>query len=112
MIEIIGVQIIGLLFGLFMVYYLFLHFKRKELKASEFGLWLILWIIFTLAVIFPVTLGPLSKFMGFARRLDMLVVIGFIFLIGLMFYNYIAIRKNQKKLEDVVRGIAIKKAEK
>ena len=107
MIEIIGVQIVGILFGLFMVYYIFLHFKRKELKASEFGFWLVLWVLFTLVVFFPAILEPLRKAVGFVRVMDMLVVFGFIFLIGLTFYNYITLRKNQKKIEDVVREITI-----
>lgn len=112
MITIIGVQILGILFGLFMVYYTFLHFKRKELKTGEFGFWLVLWVLFTLVVFFPAILEPLRKAVGFVRVMDMLVVFGFIFLIGLTFYNYITMKKNQKKIEDVVREIAIKKTEK
>jgi hypothetical protein len=34
------------------------------------------------------------------------------FLIGAVFYTYTIVRKNQKKLESIVRKVAIEKAEK
>ena len=41
MAEILGVQIIGILFGFFMLYYTFLQYKRKEFKMGEYTFWLI-----------------------------------------------------------------------
>ena len=43
MAEILGIQIIGILFGFFMMYYTFLQYKRKEFKMGEYTFWLILW---------------------------------------------------------------------
>ena len=105
---VLGIQIAGSLFGLFMVYYSFLHYKRKEFTTKEFTFWLILWVIFILVAIFPYLLDPLVKKIGFLRALDLLTIVGFIFLITAVFYTYTITRKTQRKLEAVVREVAIK----
>ena len=104
---ILGIQLLGFLFGLFMVYYSFIHFKRKEFKPVEFSFWLVLWLIFVLVSLLPNVLDPITKTLSVTRTMDLLIIVGFMFLIGVTFYNYTTIRKNQKKVEDLVRKIAI-----
>ncbi len=110
-VEILGVQIIGVLFSLFMIYYSFLHFKRKEFTLKEFGFWLAAWALLILFAVFPKTLEPLAKGFGFARIMDLVIVVGFIFLIGVITYTYTIVRKTQNKIEEIVRKVAIKDAE-
>lgn len=112
MANILGIQIAGSLFGLFMIYYSFLNYKRKQFTAKEFTFWLFLWIIFILISLFPFLLDPIVKSVGFLRALDLLTISGFIFLIAAIFYTYTLTRKNQKQLEEIVRIIAIKKNKK
>ncbi|MFC1769002.1 DUF2304 family protein [Nanoarchaeota archaeon] len=106
---ILGIQIIGVLFGLFMIYSSFINFKRKEFSAKTFGVWLILWIVFLILTIFPNILDPVAETLDFARTMDLFIVLGFMFLIGAVFLNYTLLRKNQRKLEDLVRKIAVEK---
>jgi len=106
---ILGIQILGILFGLFMIYYVFLHRKRKELTLKEYSFWVILWILFIILTLFPRVLAPLVKSIGFARTMDFFIVAGFMFLIGSLFYIYLLVRGNQKKLEEIVRKIALEK---
>jgi hypothetical protein len=40
---------------------------------------------------------------------DFFIITGFLFLIFVVFYTYTIARKNQIKLEEVVRNIAIKR---
>jgi len=105
----LGVQIVGSLFGLFMIYYSFLIYKRKEFTAKEFIFWLFLWVMFIVIALFPFLLDPIVKKIGFLRALDLLTIIGFLFLITAIFYTYTVVRKIQKKLETIVREIAMKK---
>ena len=107
---VLGIQIAGFLFGLFMLYYSFLNYKRKEFIAKEFVFWIFLWSIFVVVSLFPFVLDPFVKPLGFFRALDILIVSGFIFLIATNFYTYTITRKNQRQLETVVREIAFKKA--
>ncbi|MBS3103271.1 DUF2304 domain-containing protein [Candidatus Woesearchaeota archaeon] len=109
MAKILGIQIIGILFGFFMMYYTFLHYKRKEFTMREYGFWLILWALFIVITLFPDILDPILKSLSIARALDFFIIIGFLFLIGMIFYTYTNVRANQKKLEEVVRKIALKK---
>ena len=106
---VLGIQIAGLLFGLFMIYYSFLNYKRKEFTAREFAFWIFVWVSFIIIAIFPNILDPLVKSLNIARTLDLLIIAGFIFMITAIFYTYTVARKIQKKLESVVREMAIKK---
>lgn len=109
----LGIQVLGILFGLFMIYYAFLNFKRKEFGTVEFVVWIILWILFVVAAISP---GDVFDFftrgrLGIKRPLDFYIILGFMFLIALGFHTYSIAKKNQTKLEKLVREIAFKQQE-
>lgn len=109
---VLGIQIAGILFGLFMLYYSFLNFKKKEFTAKEVTFWGVLWAVFIIISVAPYILDPIVKIGGFLRALDLLIISGFIFLIFAIFYTYTITRKNQRQLESVVRSMAIKKKKK
>ena len=106
---VLGIQIVGFLFGLFMMYYSFLNYKRKEFTTREFSFWILLWAVFIITALFPFLLDPIVKKIGFLRALDLLTIGGFLFMITAIFYTYTIARKNQKQLETLVRAIATKK---
>ena len=105
----LGIQIAGILFGLFMIYYSFLVYKRKGFTLTEFSFFSIVWILVMLIAAFPYLLDPIVKSFGFLRALDLLVISGFLFLIATIFYTYVIVRKNQRQLEKLVREIALRK---
>ena len=106
---VLGIQIAGFLFGLFMIYYSFIHYKRKEFTVKEFSFWLVLWMIFIVITLFPFVLDPIVRIGGFFRALDVLIISGFLFLILAIFYTHTITRKNQRQVETIVRAIAMKK---
>ena len=106
---VLGIQIIGSSFGLFMIYYTFLHYKRKEFTVKEFCFWVLLWILFITFSFFPWLLEPFVKTLRFGRTIDLVIVLGFMFLIGALLYTYILVRNIQKKMEEIVRRIAFEK---
>ncbi len=106
---VLGIQIIGLCFGLFMAYYSFLHFKRKEFTLKEFGFWIVLWIAFTYVSLFPSTLEFVVKRLNLGRAMDLFTIIGFMVLIAMFFYTYNLVRENQRKIEKIVRKVAKKR---
>lgn len=109
---VLGIQIAGFLFGLFMIYYSFLNYKRKEFTTKEFSFWAFLWAVFIAIALFPFLLDPIVKALGFLRALDLLVISGFLFLIVAIFYTYTLTRKIQRKQEIIVREIAMKRNKK
>ena len=106
---VLGIQIAGSLFAVFMIYYSFLKYKRKEFTAKEFVFWLVLWVLLIVISLFPYILDPISKKLNFARNFDLIVIAGFLFLILAIFYTYTLAKKNQKQLEAIVREISIRK---
>ena len=109
MTMVLGVQIIGIFFSLVMIYLTFLHRKRNEFSLKEFLAWGIAWIAFLFLTLFPKSIDLVVSRVGFARTLDAYIVMGFIFLIGIMFYIYSIVRINQNRIEEVVRKIALEK---
>jgi hypothetical protein len=105
---VLGIQILGLFFGLFMFYYTFLHFKRKEFTLKEFVFWIFLWFIFVYVAFFPDSLDFIVKKLNLGRTMDLFIIIGFMVLIAIYFYLYTLVRINQRKIEKVVREIAKK----
>ena len=106
---ILGIQILGILFGLFFIYYTFLLRKRHELTIREYSFWVVSWTLFIILTLFPGILKPLIKPAGFARTMDFFLVVGFMFMIASIFYTYLVVRKNQKRIEDIVRKVACEK---
>ena len=53
MADLLGIQILGSLFGIFMLYYTFLHYKRKDITSKEGSFWIGLWGLFIIVTIFP-----------------------------------------------------------
>jgi hypothetical protein len=105
---ILGIQILGLLFALLMFYVTFLHQRRNEFTTKESVFWFGAWSCFVVLVIFPTSLDFFIKnILSFSRRMDFFIVIGFMFLIGIIFHTYTITRKTQNKIDKVVRKIAI-----
>ena len=109
---VLGIQIAGFLFGLFFLYYSFLNYKKKEFTIREFVFWVVAWAVFILIALFPFILDPILKPLGFFRALDFLIISGFLFLIASIFYTHTITRKTQKKLEIIVRSLAVEKSRK
>jgi hypothetical protein len=110
---ILGIQIIGVLFGLLMVYVSVMHRKRKEFTEKESIFWIGIWVVFVGVTVFPKSIDFLGKdLLGVSRTMDFLIIVGFIVITGLLFYIYGMTKKNQKKLEQVVRRIAHERVKK
>ena len=112
MTNILGIQILGALFALFMAYYTFLHYKRKEVTTKEYAFWLFFWLLFITVALFPSVLDPIIRALSLARALDFLIILGFMFILGCVFYTYLLVRKNQKRLEEIVRKLAFERSKK
>ena len=62
--------------------------------------------------LFPDSLSFAVDTLHLIRTLDFLIITGFMFLIGISFYNYISVKKTMNRLEDLVQKIALNNAEK
>lgn len=112
MVNILGVQIISILFAVFMIYVAFLYWKRKDINGKEIFFWIFLWLGFIFVTLFPDVLQGITKKLFFARVMDLLMVIAFIILAFIGFQNHVSNRRMEKKMEELVRKEAIKNAKK
>lgn len=103
-----GIQVIAIIFALGMVYYSFLHYKRKEFNLLQVLFWEIIWGVFIFITIFPNTVNHLTEKLGIARAMDLFMITGFIVVTFLTFYSYAKVKKLEKKLEDYVRKEALR----
>ncbi len=100
-------QILGIVFGLFMAYLTFLHKKRNEFTKVEYGFWALLWIGFIGVMLFPKLLSPIKDYIQIRSIFDFIIVVALMFLMGAVFYIYTVIRSLQRRLEKVVREVAL-----
>ena len=102
-----GIQIIGILFGIFMLYLSFLYYKRKDFLPRDFVTWFIIWISFLAVISLPDTFRLLLQPLYIERLMDLITIAAFIVMFGLIFIAYKISRQNQRKLEEIVRKLAL-----
>ncbi len=105
--NIIGVQLILLFFAIFMVYVLYVHWKKQHIPSKVFVVWLIVWFSFTFFVFFPSILQPLIRDLFIIRVMDLGMIGAFMILTYLTIVNNIQIGIHQKEMEELVRKLAI-----
>ena len=108
----LGIQVFGLAFSAFMLYLSFLYYKKREFTLTECGFWALFAAIFATLSIFPDVLNPVVRSLNLGRKLDFLIILGFMFLIAATFYTYRVTRHTDKRVETLVRNMAIEEAEK
>ena len=106
---IIGLQIIAILFALCMIYFAVLSYKRQELNGLEVASWLIMWGFAIVVITFPELLRTFAGTFLVTRVFDLMVIGGFIIVISMVSSAYLRTKKNEKKLEDLVRKLSLKK---
>ena len=105
-----GVQILGVLFGLGLLYLAFISFKKQEFTPTEWGFWTLLSAAVIFISLVPQFLDPIVTRLKFARALDLYVILGFMFLLLSLFYTYTISRRTQVQVEELVRKMAINEA--
>lgn len=105
---IIGIQLVGTIVALFMLYLTFLNNKKKYFSLKETFVWFFIWMVVLIVAISPTIFDLLVKeTLGFSRRLDFFIIIGFFFLTTVLFYVYANLKKTQKDMTKLVQQIAI-----
>lgn len=104
----LGIQFLGVFFGLFMLYLTVLYFRRKDLTVADFLIWVPVWIIFLIGITFPTTLKFFLQTFNVISAIQLFTILGFMFFSLVIFYLYRSVRINSKKVEKLVRTIALK----
>lgn len=102
-------QIAGLAFSAFILYLSFLYYKKKDFTPTEWTFWLVFALGFAGISLFPNMLDPIAQTLSLERKLDLLIILGFMFLITMSFYVYRVTRHTDKRMEELVRRLAMEK---
>ncbi|MEI6478411.1 MAG: DUF2304 domain-containing protein [bacterium] len=103
-----GIQLVGIIFGLVLTYFTFLHYKRDEFSLKEFLGWQAIWVCFLAITLFPNTFYSFNSDLGILRPLDLYTILGFIVVMSITFYNYVNVDRLRKQLEKAIRDLALK----
>ena len=104
-----GIQVIGIIFSIALMYFTFLNYKRNEMNSAEFVFWEALWVIFAYVVLVPYSLSFIADTLHLVRLMDLFTISALMFLIVLTYYNYTMNMHTRKKIEQIVRAIALRK---
>jgi len=107
--SIITLQIVLLAFAMFMLYSLFLHWKKKNISTNSFIFWLVIFSLFVFITFSPKILAPLLKELFIVRVMDLGMIGTFMILTYVSIENNIKIKKMEKEMEKLVRKISLKK---
>jgi hypothetical protein len=106
----IGIQLVAIIFSLFMIYFATIHYRKGEINGMEMLLWTIVWIGALLIVTFPDIVRVFSRTFLISRIFDLMTMGGFILVISMTVKNYLTNRKIERKIEKMVRKDAIEDA--
>ncbi len=102
-----GIQIIGIIFGLILSYFTFLHYKRNEFTIREFLSWQSLWVAFILVTLYPSKFLSYSTNLGATRAFDLFSLLGFTVVLTISFYTYVSLDRLRRQLEKAIRDAAL-----
>ena len=103
------IQVFAVLFTLFALWRVIAKFKRREIKVSEFLMWLVFWLGVGVAFITPESLTKLANLLGIGRGADLVLYVAVVVVFYLMFRIFVRIEKMEKDITKIVRKDTIDK---
>jgi hypothetical protein len=101
-------QIVCLLFALAMIYWTWTSYRRRTLRLGELALWVAVWSGFSLAVLLPQSVAIFVQRLHVNRVMDLFMILGFMLVWVVLFLNHLELRRMQKRLQDLVRELALR----
>lgn len=106
----IPLQVISLIFGLYMLYWSFLVYKKKLFNFVELLVWVTIWLVFMSVIVFPESTKVILETFKIQRTMDLLMILAFMLLWVVTYKNYTDNKQLRKKLQDLVKADAIREA--
>jgi len=107
-----GLQFVGIIFSVVMIYFSMLYYKRKEFSKTEFQLWVLFWVVSIGVIIFHKYLNFIALTFTLHGVLEFLIIGSIFVLYGVVFLMYHKITKTQRSIDIIVRKVAVSQASK
>ena len=102
----LGIQIVGIVFVILMIYIIIRYGKKKILNSCECGFWIFFLSIILIVSLYPKVFTYITTLLNLNRVMDLIIFVGLIILFIFVFINYIAIKKLRKKFYDMIQNEA------
>lgn len=106
------IQILIILFSLFVISRLFKKYKEKVITGKEFYLWLVFWVMVMGATVWFRETDVIAGFFGVEKGADLAVYVSVIVLFYIIFKLIVKIDKMDRDMTRLVRELAIKEDKK
>jgi hypothetical protein len=91
-----------------MLYWVHSSFRRGTVRLPELVFWVLVWGGFGLLALFPGSVAVVVQELHLSRPMDLVMVVAFMLISAVLFLNHLELRRLQKKLQELVREIALK----
>lgn len=102
-------QLIVFVFSFFMLYNVYLYWRKGEMGVRGAFLWIVVWVGLLFITFFPKYIEPFVREMFFVRLFDLANVLALVVLAYVMFENHVRINRLQRQMGKLVSRLAIKK---
>ncbi|MEE8400741.1 MAG: DUF2304 family protein [Candidatus Hydrothermarchaeaceae archaeon] len=107
----IWIQVVGAIFALDMMFITYFYHRRGVFFLHDSIIWMSVWVSLFLVSVFPNSLELVVEPLQFIRVMDFLTVGSFFLMFSLIFAVFTRSRNNDKKLQELVRDLALKEVE-
>jgi len=104
-------QVGSVLFALTMFYWSYLSYRRRTIRLFELLFWWCAWGAFSVLVLFPSSASFFLQKLQINRTMDLVTIVGFMLIWVVVFADHLETRRLRKKIQDLVREIALRDAE-
>lgn len=101
------IQVISILFALFMLYVVRIHYRKQHIETLEYWSWTWMWVVFAALATFPESFQGIAQSLRVSRVFDLLVVLAMMILVFLVFQNRMLFMRLEKKIEQITRQQSI-----
>ena len=101
------IQVIAIIFAVFLLVKVILKLKNKKLTINEFLFWSLMWVLLILLSIFPQISDKIANFFGFGRGLDFFIVSSILLIFYLIFRIISKLEEMDAKIAKLTRSIAL-----
>lgn len=106
--NILGIQLLGLILGIVFLYFTYTNIKKDKLKTIDGAFWALVWLLLIVVSLNPNILSIIAvDLFKMSRTLDFIIVISFIGMFGILYYMYLVVKNTERRVEKLVRNIAI-----
>jgi len=105
------IQFLGILFALLMIYFTYFYYKRGIFNYYDLLIWAYIWLVLLFVVSFPSKLALVIRPLKIIRVMDLLTIGAAFLLFALVFVVFVRLRYSERRIQKIVKEIALKEKE-